>query len=156
MDLPPDHGLSLIQLFDAARKPWPGLLLHSRTMTWAFRPELVLQHPTDVCPLAVRAGLHPVADPFSDELPDGRLWSFRLPTQRRPAALAGPSMLITIDRAPVITDDWWGMAVSHGGRCRLLVAVCVAFPDDPAARAGVLTEAATDGRIHGATIGVDF
>lgn len=155
--LPPEYGLSLIRLTGDA-DAWPGLLLHSRQLTWAFDPDRQsLLDVAAVRTLAGKAGLHQVGDPFGADLHDGTgTWSFRLPTLARAAQLTGPGLAVDITRTPHVTDDWWRMAVTHGSCCRLLVAACVAFPDDPADGAVVLNEAARAGRLYGATIRVDF
>lgn len=159
LHLPPVYGLSLIRLASGdGTPPWPGLLLHSRSLTWPLdslsRPLDLLD---DVNILARRAGLSQITEPFTADVPPADpQWTFRLPTLRRNAQLANPSLTVTMSRQPNITDDWWRMAISHGGKCRLLIAVCVVFPDDPAVAAGILGKAAYDGRVYGATIGVEF
>ncbi len=157
--LSPVYGLSLIRLAGADElMAWPGLLLHSHSLTWAFDPHSrPLSALEDIHALAVRAGLHRVEDPFAADLAaPSEPWTFRLPTPRRPAHLECPGMVVEIGRTPNVTDDWWRQAVIHGGRCRLLVAACVAFPADPAGVADVLIEAATGRRVYGAEIGVEF
>jgi len=159
--LSPEYGLSLMRLADGTQT-WPGLLLHSPTLTWPFDPHArVLDDLADVQGAAHLAGLHRVSDPFGADLPEaGEPWTFQLPTARdgqlSGAQLYVPGLAINIDRTPRITDDWWSAAVSNGGRCRMFVAACVVFPDNPADAADVLTDAATHGRVYGATIRVKF
>lgn len=153
------YGLSLIRLGSETGLAWPGLLLHSRTLTWAFDPHTrPLDDVTQVQGHAVAAGLHLIGDPFTDQLPAANGWTFHLPGIK-PARLSTPAGVVTIARAPHISESWWSLAVSHGARCRLLVAACVAMPEDPERQtlsANVLIEAAADGRVSGATIGVEF
>lgn len=158
--LSPAYGLSLIRLAGPEpQPPWPGLLLHSRSLSWAF-DELAqpLRDPGEAAQHAGTAGLYLVEDPFRPELQAADPpWIFRLPSRRRTAQLMrDDGLTVEFNRQPLITDDWWRMAVSHGGHCRLLVAVCVDFPDDPGAAGDVLNEAAADARVHGATINVEF
>lgn len=164
MQLSPEYGLSLIRL---AHTPdadadevmsWPGLLLHSPNLTWAFDPAArQLEDLDDVRGLAAAAGLHQVTDPFGGDLPAAtQPWTFRLPTMLHPAQLAAPGMAVDISRAPAITPAWWNMAVTHGGQCRLLVAACVQFPPHPGQAAHTLIEAAAGQLVYGATIKVQF
>jgi hypothetical protein len=180
--LSPDFGLSLIRLTttvdELTELTWPGLLLHSKTLTWAFDQHgRALDSPAEVGVLARADGLHQVSTPFdSTDLPaPTQPWMFHLPTLRTqarltryPAPVPGlrpsdpdPDLVVEVARTPKVTDDWWGLVVTRGAHARLLVAACVQFPDDPAATdpadaAGILTEAARDGRVYGATIGVQF
>lgn len=158
--LSPEYGLALIRLSgDDDMNAWPGLLLHSRSLTWPFDPHArPLDDLPEVQALAHAAGLHPVTDPFGPHLETSDAWTFHLPGAQ-PARLTSDTLTIEIARPPNIGAHWWSLAVAHGGRCRLLVAPCVALPEDTS-RAGytaqILIEGAADGRVFGATIGVQF
>lgn len=156
--LSPAYGLSPIRL-DGPQGVMPGLVLHSTSLTWPFDPDpRPLSRPGEMTIRAHKIGLWAIPNPF---LSPGvrhasKPWTFHLPTPSRPAALDGPEGTVTIDRAPNITPAWWSMAVTAGAKCRLLIAACVRFPDDPAAAADTLNAAALDGRVVGATIAVEF
>lgn len=159
--LSPAYGLSLIRLGSDAdgMAAWPGLLLHSRTLTWPFDPQArPLDDVAAVQGHAAAAGLHRVDDPFVVQLPAAAGWTFHLPGLN-PARLSTPFGVVELTRNPHISESWWSLAVAHGARCRLLVAACVAMPADPARQsfaAHILTEGAVDGRVAGATIAVEF
>lgn len=159
LSLSPDYGLSPIRLAAAAGQgTWPGILLHSTHLTWAFdAANRRLDDVAELPALAARKGLHRVDNPFTLDLPLAtEPWTFTLPTPRKNAELAGPGLVVTIKRAPKFTQHWWNLAVTQGGRCRMLVAARVAFNADPADSADIMIEAAADGRMYGATIGVEF
>lgn len=157
--LPSDYGLCLTRLTGGSdRLVWPALVLHSTSMAWPFDADRRPPAPAadGVDRTAGWLGLHQLTDPFAAALPTcDRPWKFHLPTPRCPARLAGPDVTIALSRAPV-TPAWWSLAVQRGGRCRLFIATAVSFPPDPAESAYALTAAATAGRVHGATIGVEF
>lgn len=164
-DLPLEYALSLIRLVKASTElAAPGLLLYSRSLTWPFGPQQrPLTDAADLRPLADAAGLHPVDDPFAGTLPDAaEPWMFHLPTPARPAMIDTPGIQIRLARTPDVTREWWSLAVAAGGRCRMLIAACVAFPSEAtdtgtATDAGTaILEAATNHRVYGATISVEF
>jgi hypothetical protein len=158
--LPSASGLTMMRLSDETTgKAWAGLLFYASTLTWPFDPDGRVHDDVDqLAEQATTAGLHPVDDPFTGVVPDADpVWSFRLPTLRRTAQLIGPGMILDVTRNPAISDHWWGLAVTHGSRCRLLAAAAVVFPDaDAAAAAQVLRQAAQTRRLYGATISVEF
>jgi hypothetical protein len=152
------YGLALIRLA-CWSTAWPGLLLHSRHLTWVFDPfERPLDDVTDLAALAAVAGLYPVVDPFADELPPAtKPWEFCLPTPARRAHLDGPAGIVEVTRNPFVSRSWWSLAVASGGVCRMLVAACVALdpggePDEPVT--DPIADAAAGGRVFGATITV--
>jgi hypothetical protein len=154
--LSPHYGLALIVLHGPGGD-WPGLLLHSRQLTWPFdEPQRPLADVAELAAAADRCGLHRVDDLFTDYLPEARsVWAFHLPARNRKAILAGPDGEIEISREPRISDQWWAAAVENGGVCRMLVAACVAL--DPAAPSlDQVTAAVDDGRVFGASIPVRF
>lgn len=155
--LSPAYGLSPIRL-ESPQGALPGLVLHSTSFTWPFDPEpRPLSHPGEMTIRAHQVGLWPVPNPFLTHIKQAsKPWLFQLPSPSRPAVLVGPQIAATIDRAPSITPDWWSMAVTAGATCRLLIAACVRFPDDPEAAADTLNAVALDGRVVGATIAVEF
>lgn len=158
--LSPEYGLSVIRLAtDDDMTAWPALLLHSRSLTWPFDPHArPLNDLADVQGHAAAAGLYVVRDPFGPNLKESPAWTFHLPGAR-PARLVSGILTIEITRTPNISPAWWSLAVAHGGRCRLLVAPCVAMPADPdrpGYAAQVLIEGAADSRVFGATIAVSF
>jgi hypothetical protein len=152
------YALALIRLAGRTAT-WPGLLLHSRHLTWVFDPiERPLDDVTDLAALAALAGLHPIADPFAAALPPAtKAWEFCLPTPDRRAHLAGPAGIVEVTRDPLVTPSWWSLAVASGGSCRMLVAACVVLgpgtvPGDPIT--DPICDAAAGGRVFGATITV--
>lgn len=158
-DLSPVYGVSTMRMHSSESDPWPGLLFYSASLTWAFDPYSVpIDDISHLDGRANRVGLHRVEDPFCGPFTDAPdPWQFRLPTAARHAQVTTPEFDIEIARELTITEEWWSMAVTHGGRCLLLTAACVLLPRDaPEVAASALNLAAAEGRVHGATIGVKF
>lgn len=150
------YALALVQLH-GPNGAVAGLLLHSRSLVWAFDGEdWPLDSVAALAGPAAAAGLHQVGDPFADDLPPATApWKFCLPGYANLACLRGPLGDITITREPFVSAAWWSTAVMAGGACRMLVAACVAIePGDTTCTS--LVEAAADGRVFGATIGVQL
>ncbi len=154
----PLYGLLLVRLADGAGDAHPGLVLHSPHLTWPFDPQArQLDDLVEVAGLAAAEGLRPVKDLFPPDLPAAaRPWTFHLPAASRPARLSGPGGVLAIGQTPYVTREWWSLAVTDGGRCRMLVAACVCLQGAAVPATQAMREAAADGRVFGATINVEF
>lgn len=138
---------------------WPGLLLFSRSRSWVFdsRAAVFADTRAEMNAHASAVGLHPVTDPFRDDLPaPARPWRFQLPALDRCARLFAPDLTLEITRPLELTDEWWQLVVSRRLQSRLLIAAGITTPDDPGDMAAVLRAAAAAGQVVGATIGVEI